>query len=74
MLVVGFVIHCADISNVTKPYEISKKWADLVFEEFLRQGDMERERDMPISPYMDRNNTDQIRMTINFIGKHLNIL
>lgn len=34
------------------------------------QGDLERMSNMPISPYMDRNNTNQAKMTINFIGKH----
>ena len=31
------ILHAADISNVAKPFQISKEWADRVFEEFLNQ-------------------------------------
>jgi hypothetical protein len=31
------------------------------------QGDLEKEKDLLISPYMDRNNTDQPKMTLGFI-------
>jgi hypothetical protein len=62
------LVHAADISNVAKPFEISKKWSDRVFEEFLNQGDLEKANAMTISPYMDRNNTNQAKMNIGFSG------
>lgn len=62
------ILHAADISNVAKPWMSSKLWSDRVFEEFLNQGDVERENGLPISPYMDRNNSDRVKMTVNFIG------
>jgi hypothetical protein len=84
-LLMNIIVHCADISNVAKPYVISRKWSDRVFEEFLLQvlidccpfnlanctcvkGDAERDSGLSISPYMDRNNTNQAKMTISFIG------
>lgn len=41
--------------------------SDLLFDEYLRQGDEERRLGMPISPYMDRNDTDQVKMSLNFV-------
>lgn len=33
------LVHAADISNPTKPFDICKKWSDLLLEEFFAQGD-----------------------------------
>ncbi len=38
-----------------------------MLEEFLHQGDLEKEKELLISPYMDRNNTDQPKMSLGFI-------
>ncbi len=37
MLITSVLLHAADISNVSKPYTMSKRWSDRVFEEFLNQ-------------------------------------
>jgi hypothetical protein len=58
--------YFTDISNVAKPVNL-RKWSDLVFEEFLTQGDKEKELGMAVSPYFDRTNTDQVRLSLNFI-------
>ena len=49
------MVHCADLSNPTKPLDQYKVWADLVFEEFFLQGDKEREAGSVVSPNCDRN-------------------
>eukprot|EP00002_Diphylleia_rotans_P031051 TRINITY_DN6427_c0_g3_i2.p1 TRINITY_DN6427_c0_g3~~TRINITY_DN6427_c0_g3_i2.p1 ORF type:complete len:1199 (+),score=259.76 TRINITY_DN6427_c0_g3_i2:172-3768(+) len=67
ILLMSVILHAADISNVAKPPEISKIWGDKVLEEFLLQGDQERSKGLPISPYMDRNNTSQAKMILGFI-------
>lgn len=51
------MIHCADLSNPTKPLEIYKKWVDVLLEEFYQQGDKEKELGLDISPMCDRLNT-----------------
>ena len=38
----NLLIHAADISNPTKPFNIYLKWAKLVVEEFCQQGDKEK--------------------------------
>eukprot|EP00002_Diphylleia_rotans_P033439 TRINITY_DN7110_c0_g1_i5.p1 TRINITY_DN7110_c0_g1~~TRINITY_DN7110_c0_g1_i5.p1 ORF type:complete len:944 (-),score=192.91 TRINITY_DN7110_c0_g1_i5:877-3708(-) len=61
------LLHCADISNVTKPFVVSKAWADCVRDEFYQQGDFEKMYGLPVSPYMDREDSNQARTTLNFI-------
>ena len=48
------MIHCADLSNPTKPLDIYIKWTDRIMEEFWRQGDKELELGLEISPMCDR--------------------
>eukprot|EP00002_Diphylleia_rotans_P038674 TRINITY_DN8830_c0_g1_i1.p1 TRINITY_DN8830_c0_g1~~TRINITY_DN8830_c0_g1_i1.p1 ORF type:complete len:1057 (-),score=203.29 TRINITY_DN8830_c0_g1_i1:371-3541(-) len=67
LLLLRVLLHAADISNVAKSQTLSKAWGDLVFEEFLKQGDAEKKAGIPVSPYMDRNNTSQSKMVVGFI-------
>jgi cAMP-specific phosphodiesterase 4 len=50
------MVHCADLSNPTKPREIYVNWVDRIMEEFFQQGDKEREQGLDISPMCDREN------------------
>jgi hypothetical protein len=66
-LLINTLLHTADISNLGRSPEIAKKWSGLVFEEFLLQGDKEKELGIPISPYMNRQDPNQPKMILNFI-------
>jgi hypothetical protein len=61
----NFLIHTADISNVTKPWNIYKNWIDLVCEEFFQQGDLEKKLNMKVST--DRLKTNPINIQLGFI-------
>jgi hypothetical protein len=37
MFIMELVLHCSDISNPYKPFDVCAKWADLVVEEFCQQ-------------------------------------
>lgn len=50
------MVHCADLSNPTKPLQLYRQWTDRIMEEFFSQGDRERERSMEISPMCDKHN------------------
>ena len=50
------MVHCADLSNPTKPLEAYKLWVDRIMEEFFQQGDKERGAGLDISPMCDRYN------------------
>jgi cAMP-specific phosphodiesterase 4 len=67
LFVLELVLHCSDISNPFKPFELCAKWADLVVEEFCRQGDRERSEGMEISPMCDRAALNLCNMQMGFI-------
>ena len=60
-------LHCADVSNPAKTFSVYEKWAKLVMAEFYDQGDQERERGLPISPFYDRNNKQVSKCQVGFI-------
>lgn len=66
-LIAKSILHCSDISNPTRSWACSKRWQDLVCEEFYAQGDLERANGWEVSPNMDRDTTSQAEMSINFI-------
>jgi len=68
MKLARFLLHCADISNPSKPTDLSKKWTHNIMEEFFRQGDAERARGMPISPMCDRDACSVPLAQIGFIN------
>jgi len=47
-------VHCADLSNPTKPLYLYRQWTDRIMEEFFRQGDLERDEGLEVSPMCDR--------------------
>ena len=49
------MVHCSDLSNPTKPLHVYRAWVDRLMEEFFRQGDLERQHGMDISPMCDRD-------------------
>jgi len=61
------MIHCADLSNPTKPLEIYSKWTDRIMEEFWRQGDKERDLKLEISPMCDRRIASVEKHQVGFI-------
>jgi hypothetical protein len=60
------LIHAADLSNTVRPWEIAKKWSDLVVEEFFLQGDLEKKNKLPVSPNMDREQAHQCEISLGF--------
>ncbi|MEQ2191653.1 cAMP-specific 3',5'-cyclic phosphodiesterase 4D [Xenoophorus captivus] len=50
------MVHCADLSNPTKPLELYRKWTDRIMVELFTQGDRERDKGMEISPMCDKHN------------------
>lgn len=65
--ILELILHCSDISNPFKPYELCAQWADLVVEEFFQQGDAERSMGLEISPMCDRNAVNLCNMQMGFI-------
>lgn len=61
------MLHCADLSNPTKPLDIYRAWVDKVMDEFHQQGDKERSQNLQISPMCDRLNANIEGSQVYFI-------
>jgi hypothetical protein len=57
-LVMEMAVKCGDLGNPVKTFEQAKRWTNLVMEEFFRQGDREKSLGLPVSKFMDRNDTN----------------
>ncbi|XP_061594565.1 cAMP-specific 3',5'-cyclic phosphodiesterase 4D isoform X3 [Cololabis saira] len=61
------MVHCADLSNPTKPLELYRKWTDRIMGELFTQGDREREKGMEISPMCDKQSASVEKTQVGFI-------
>ena len=66
LIVLKSILHTCDISNPAKNWDCSKRWSDLVIEEFFRQGDREKLEGLPVSMNCDRTTTFQDELSLNF--------
>ena len=57
-LVSSVMLHACDISTSLREFDLSTKWANLLFEEFFNQGDTERAQGLEISMMCDRVTTN----------------
>jgi 3',5'-cyclic-nucleotide phosphodiesterase len=60
-------LKCGDLSHSAKVIELHEKWTNLVCEEFFNQGDIEKQRNLPVSMYCDRDTTDIPKSQAGFI-------
>ncbi|KAM9384986.1 3',5'-cyclic-AMP phosphodiesterase 4C-like isoform 2-T3 [Pholidichthys leucotaenia] len=61
------MVHCADLSNPTKPLELYRQWTDRIMVELFTQGDRERDKGMEISPMCDKHNASIEKTQVGFI-------
>eukprot|EP01063_Lacrimia_lanifica_P041458 TRINITY_DN9684_c0_g1_i1.p1 TRINITY_DN9684_c0_g1~~TRINITY_DN9684_c0_g1_i1.p1 ORF type:complete len:1296 (+),score=474.69 TRINITY_DN9684_c0_g1_i1:96-3983(+) len=54
-LMLKSLLHAADISNPVKPKDNYVEWAERVMKEFRGQGKKEEEKDLPTSPFCDKD-------------------
>ncbi|XP_051174345.1 uncharacterized protein LOC127290025 isoform X2 [Leptopilina boulardi] len=64
--ILQIALKCADISNPCRPWDISRKWSYKVCEEFFRQGDYERQLNLPVTPLCDRQSTSIPKIQVGF--------
>ena len=53
-LAMCFVLHCADVSNPARPFEVCQRWGENIAEESYKQGDKERGLGMRVAAFCDR--------------------
>mmetsp|Transcript_14214 Transcript_14214/g.39141 ORF Transcript_14214/g.39141 Transcript_14214/m.39141 type:complete len:1301 (+) Transcript_14214:85-3987(+) len=63
----NMVLHFSDISNPTKPFDICKRWAWLIVDEFFSQGDREKELGITVQPLNDREKVNKPYSQVGFI-------
>lgn len=68
-LTMGVTVHLADLANTSKQWGCYSEWIKLLFDEFHRQGDLERERGMTLShPNNDRAKSVPYKAQYGFIN------
>eukprot|EP01133_Synstelium_polycarpum_P006783 gene6783-7885_t len=45
-------VTAADISNEVRSWDVSNKWANALLEEFFAQSDLEKQKNLPLTPFM----------------------
>eukprot|EP00002_Diphylleia_rotans_P030665 TRINITY_DN631_c0_g1_i1.p1 TRINITY_DN631_c0_g1~~TRINITY_DN631_c0_g1_i1.p1 ORF type:complete len:333 (-),score=73.18 TRINITY_DN631_c0_g1_i1:413-1411(-) len=68
MLLMKMAVKLSDVSNPAKLPHIAQEWTRRITEEFYNQGDKEKERSLPISPFMDRTAPVLSKSQIGFIS------
>lgn len=74
VLVSQMMIKFADINSPAKPYNLHRQWTTRICQEFYEQGDEEKKRNMPVSPYMDRQEPAVAKLQDSFIAHIVNPL
>eukprot|EP01006_Ploeotia_vitrea_P048804 TRINITY_DN67274_c5_g2_i1.p1 TRINITY_DN67274_c5_g2~~TRINITY_DN67274_c5_g2_i1.p1 ORF type:complete len:916 (+),score=76.39 TRINITY_DN67274_c5_g2_i1:94-2841(+) len=67
-LACALLIKCADISNPSKPFDISRMWGIAMNEEFYLQGDAEKRRELTVTPNFLRGRTELASSQLGFIN------
>lgn len=68
-LIMVSLMKCSDLSNEVRENNLSKLWAKLVMEEFLAQSGLERQLQLPVTPFMDAEKIIVTKEQMNFIEK-----
>ncbi len=66
--IINFIVHSADISHNVKEWSISEKWSLSIYEEFFKQGEIEKKSNLPISMFCDRDSTNIPKAQIGFLS------
>ncbi|KAI5624239.1 high affinity cAMP-specific 3',5'-cyclic phosphodiesterase 7A isoform X2, partial [Silurus asotus] len=66
--ILQMALKCADICNPCRPWHLSKLWSHKITEEFFRQGDIERRKNLEVSIHCDRNTYTVGKIQIGFIS------
>lgn len=61
------LIKCGDISNVARPFEISKSWSTVLLREFFNQARLEKSMQLPVTKTFDPEETRQADSQVFFM-------
>eukprot|EP00455_Lapot_gusevi_P044103 TRINITY_DN5460_c0_g2_i4.p1 TRINITY_DN5460_c0_g2~~TRINITY_DN5460_c0_g2_i4.p1 ORF type:complete len:146 (+),score=41.71 TRINITY_DN5460_c0_g2_i4:157-594(+) len=64
-LLAEICIKASDLVHVVREFSVAYKWEELVQAEFFLQGDMEKERGLPVGPLNDR---EKVKVATSQLG------
>jgi hypothetical protein len=68
ILILSMCLRISDDFKVVRDgRNVFTKWMDYMFDEYYRQGDIEKQIDIPISKFMDRSSTNKAKAYLNYI-------
>ena len=67
-LILSVSLRVADNFKMVRERSTFFKWMENMFDEFFKQGDMEKVLELPISKFMDRENTNKEKAFSNYIN------
>ena len=67
LLLLSYILHAADVGKFARPLSLYLKWSEKLMLEFFQQGETEKELKLPVSAFMDSENTVKERVLISFI-------
>lgn len=66
-LILSISLRAANSFKVLREKNIFFKWVERMFDEFYKQGEMEKVLELPISKFMDRENTNKEKAFSNYL-------
>ena len=69
-ILLGHIVHAADLSGQVLTPELSRKWGDRCIEEFRHQCEKEKELELPVTTFMDglHDELQRMRLQHGFVG------
>ncbi|XP_019746409.1 high affinity cGMP-specific 3',5'-cyclic phosphodiesterase 9A-like isoform X2 [Hippocampus comes] len=61
------MVKVSDISNEARPMAVAEPWLDCLLQEFFNQGDTEKLKGLPVTPFMDRDKVSKPSSQTSFI-------
>jgi 3'5'-cyclic nucleotide phosphodiesterase len=65
--IMKIVMKASDVGHAAKTHDLHVEWSKLIIDEFFTQGDLEKQREMPVSMFCDRETTDLSKSQSSFI-------
>lgn len=54
LFILKIALKCADLANPCRSWQLSRRWSEQICSEFYRQGDYERQLNLPVTPIFNR--------------------
>ncbi|KRX54832.1 putative 3',5'-cyclic phosphodiesterase pde-3 [Trichinella sp. T9] len=68
LLLGRMIMKLSDVNSASKPADLHNIWTEKILQEFFEQGDEEKQRNLPISDYMDRESCNIAELQGSFMN------